>query len=82
VQSDSVRREIAGSIKKREETVSEAARRLTEAIRDFVPGYGSSIRTVVSEAFDYMERSLRHVDPGLPPCTGRLKAIGASVSRP
>ena len=59
VQTESVRAEVAGFIKKSEEALGEASRRLTETLRDIVPGDRSSLRNVVGEAFDYMERALR-----------------------
>jgi hypothetical protein len=54
-----MREEILDFVRKTEDTVADAGRKLSEAVRDLVPGDGQGIRRVVDEAFDFAETILR-----------------------
>lgn len=54
-----MREEILDFVRKTEDSVAEAGRKLSEAACDLVPGEGQGIRRVVDEAFDFAETILR-----------------------
>lgn len=51
--------EILEFVRKTEETITEAGRKLGETVCDLVPGDGQGIRRVVDEAFGFTETILR-----------------------
>jgi len=54
-----MREEILDFVRKTEDMVAEAGRKLSEAACDLVPGDGQGIRRVVDEAFDFAESILQ-----------------------
>lgn len=58
-QTEPVREEILEFVRKTEETVTEAGRKLGETVCDLMPNDGDGIRKVVDEAFDLTETILK-----------------------
>lgn len=58
-QNAQMREEILEFVRKTEDSVVEAGRKLSDAARDLVPGDGESIRRILDEAFDFAETILR-----------------------
>jgi len=54
-----MRDEILEFVRKTEESVTDAGRKLSDAACDLVPGDGEGIRRVVDEAFDFAEKILK-----------------------
>jgi hypothetical protein len=58
--SDPVGDQVLDFVRKSEETITEATRRWTEALRERVPGDGESIRKIVDDGFDLTERIVKN----------------------
>lgn len=58
-QSEPMCEEILEFVRKTEETITEAGRKLGDTVCDLVPSDGDSIRKVVDEAFDCTEKILK-----------------------
>jgi hypothetical protein len=54
-----MRDEILEFVRSTEDSVTDAGRKLTDAVRDLVPDDGQGIRRIVDEAFDFAERILK-----------------------